>query len=776
MVESPSRFQSQAGLAPGVPNLATTIGTDGDARVALTGGMATVADDRKEPRTPGAAQRFADRAGGPTLFEGTGYQTGVALLHAMVLLSRRLGSPLVVLRLRCESRTLVDGGGQLGYDLGLLTPEVDLQIEAKGSPVLSDIVELLERLTSLGGHPRKRLQLVHGKVNAWTTALALLVRNAGEALDDDDLSKIVAASQDAERLELLTAVTVPPDGGSVKSLLAGMAPPEALTPEALAREVRRHAHFLAGERAEDLIERLSVRLTEAFRTRATLVIAELHDELLAAGLVPQVGAVTPMTDQLLARAIGTLDLCPAPLPEPVLAAALGLTAGGVFVLLREFIDAGLVVADDEGLWRPRSDAITRAALGTAPRDVLAQLVESPSASKQQLMAQVPNVLALCEATIRDDPFLVTRAFHPYDKAAKSTGDLSTVYLLARTVLEAAAHVPTGSPERDKRVLWLRAHARICGTSWTLQRVGQENDAAAEMDAARRESVTYHDDDNLAFVDKCQGRLSRLRAERATAQGDAQTAKRLYAESRARLDTAYVAFQRLLEDLRYVDRNYTEEPGECLALRARTELSAGDVDAAEEFVARAHNELDGLGPRCKPWADASLVDAEIALARVRDGVSAANARELLGREQNRLAGVLAEFQPDADDSTLVDVAANEIVARTLQVLGTLALELGDTPLAARLLEQAGDHFQRVGQLRAGYRCQAHALDLTDGIPEALLAALQAADSDDGGRVEAVRLHAAEPLSAAPERHWQALVQRGQLTAAAREHRWTDKMAV
>jgi hypothetical protein len=212
------------------------------------------------------------------------------------------------------------------------------------------------------------------------------------------------------------------------------------------------------------------------------------------------------------------------------------------------------------------------------------------------------------------------------------------------------------------------------------------------------------------------------------------------------------------------------------LRARTELSAGDLDAAADYAARAHSELDGLGPRCKPWADACLVDAEIALARVRDGLPAAEARGLLGREQVRLDGVLAEFQPDADDSTQVDVAANEIVARTLQVLGTVARELGDTPLAARLLEKAGDHFERVDQLRVAYRCQAQALDLIGGVPEALLAALRAADADDGGRVEAVRLHAADPLSEAPGRHWQALVQRGQLTADSREHRWTDKVAV
>src|SRR3712207_2178917 len=112
-------------------------------------------------RSPGTAQRFADRAGGPTLYEGAGYQTGVALLQPLGLLARQQQSPLVALSLRCEPRTHVPGG-QLGYDVGVVTPEQQRTIEVKASPTPAEVVELIARLPSAVDSGQV-LQLVHGK-------------------------------------------------------------------------------------------------------------------------------------------------------------------------------------------------------------------------------------------------------------------------------------------------------------------------------------------------------------------------------------------------------------------------------------------------------------------------------------------------------------------------------------------------------------------------------------------------------------------------------------
>lgn len=725
-----------------------------------------------EEHALGETQRFADRAGGPTVYEGTGYQTGVALMEALGLLARQQQSPATLLRLRCESRQLRDGG-QFGYDLGVVTPEQDRQVEVKSSPIKAEVMELVARLASVVGDRGRTLQLVHGKATKWTEALELLVRNAGEALDDDDLDRIVTASGDEDRRTLLNQIAGHEAGA--KALLAHMLAPEFWPPAAVERLVTRHAVMLVGDRADDLIRRLTLMLETAFRARTTLVVGTVLAELVDAGLIFPVTVLAPPADPALTQAVGVLELCRAPLPEPVLATALGLQPGGARALLADLIEARVVVDEAAGLWRPRTSApLPRSLAGSAVRDVLASLVDDAPAAHLDRVAQVPNVLALAEASLAADPELVARAFQPYDKAAKATGDLSTVYLLARTALEALARVDGDVPERQERVLWLRAHARICGTSWTLQRVGQEHEALCEMDAAREESRPFDAVDNLAFVDKCQGRLFRLLAEQREAAGDHPAAERLYQQSREALDCAHRQFLALLNDARFAQR-YQEEPGECLALRARTELSAGRLEEAARFAALAHTELDGLGPRCKPWADVCLVDAELALARAREDLSADEARSLLETQAEQLDRVLSEFIDDAAAVAAVDFGANEVVARTLQVSGQLAVETGQPERAAQLLDQAADHYHRVDQQIAEYRCRAQALELRGTLPAELVSALRAADADAGCLVEAARLHLADPRSGMPDRHWTGLVTAGAAAAAAREHRWTDRVA-
>lgn len=731
-------------------------------------------DVKASPRTPGTAQPFADRRGGPALYEGTAYQNGVALLETLGLLGRRQQSPLVVLTLRCEHRILVEGG-QLGFDLAVVSPEGCRQLEMKSSPVRDEVVELLARLVTIASEPGQLLQLVHGKANRWTEALESLLRSAGEAVDADQLLAIVSASGDAERLALLIGLPPHPTLGP-KALLARMARPEFLAPAAVGREVQMLAHLLAGERADDVVRRLTETLTQAFSVRATLSVGDLHADLVTAGLIYPVTVLAPPSDPMLTRAVGALDVCRSPLPEPLLARALGLPAGEVRELLQELLAARIVLDGPDGLWRPRTThPVPRSMAGTVLTELLTLLIDEPPEQHLGRMAQVPKVLALSGACLADDPYLVARAFKLYEKAAKATGDLSSVYRLARAALQAAAAVPPGAAARNHEVLWLRAHARICGTSWTLQRVGQETEASAEMDAAREESSPFGDVDNLAFIDKCQGRLSRLRAEDLAATGDHGAARVIYDESRQQLQRAHKSFLALLGDVRFAQR-YQEEPGECLALRARTELSQGRLDAAERYATAAHQELDGLGPRCKPWADTCVVDAEIMLARARDGMSGASAHVALTEQATRLDGVLTQFRAMADDSEAVDVGANEILARTLQVLGQLALETGDPSRASDLLDDAGAHFVRVDQRCAAYRCQAQALELRGSVlPAQLLAALEAAEASPGCRVETTRLHLADPRSPAPERHWASLVKQGQLAAAAFEHRWTDRAA-
>lgn len=729
-------------------------------------------DGKGGKRAPGQVQRFADRAGGPSGMAGDEYQVLASCHEALTLISRSQSSPFATMSLRCESRVLV-GRGQLGFDLGVVTPEGDKQVEAKSAPLVAEVVELLARLPVLAAQGRS-IQLVHAKETAWTDALAELVRNAGEAVDDDELLKIVKASANAKRQELLEAVPTAEPGR--KGLLASMEPPNLLPFGALRKVLLLQAGLLAGDRAERLLQRLTGILRDAFQTRRTWDVGDLHRMLITERLVTVVAVVALPSDSPMLRAIAVLDACAAPLPEAVLDKALRVEPGATRAALKDLVDAHQVHAANGALWRPSGGApIPAEVTGDALVRTLTVLLDTPPAGHSEKIEQVPNVLALALACAVDAPEVVARAFHPYDKAAKATGDFSCVYRLAKTAIRAAEIAgarPGLDPADQTRFLWLRGHARICGTSWTLQRVEQIDEATAQMTRARTESIDGSAKDNLAFVDKCQGRLSRLRAEELTASGFPAEAEHCYDLSRSELAAAYLQFTELVAAPEFA--KYAEEPGECLALRARTELSQFRLDDAAGYAERAHAELDHLESNRKAFADVCLVDAEIALARVRAGMETCAARKLLSDRKRQLEQVVEQFSGGATIPVAADVSASEIVARALQVLGQLAREVGDDEVATDLWDRAALQFDRLGQIRVAWRCQASALDLRGDLPIELAIALAASDASEGCRVETARLHYADPKAQAPDRHWQSLVDKGRLIAISRDHVWTDRL--
>lgn len=722
------------------------------------------------PRASGIAQRFADLSGGPATYQGTRYQTGVACMEALIAVSRQLAEPLAVLRLRCESRTIV-AGGQLGFDFTVSEDVRDRSVEVKGaSPSREEVLELVGRLGAAADADRPTvLQLVHGRGGVWAEALDAVVRAAGEAADDDELAALVDASGSAERRAVLGAVPEHDSFGR-RSLLGRMVAPELWSPPSVTQAVALHARLLTGDRAVELVLAVDAVLSEAFAARRTLLVSELLEGLQDDGLV-RATMPGPSASDAATRAVTVLDACPVPLPEAVLSSALGLPPGGAAAELGPLAAAGRVLVEGDVLWSPGGTArLSSSAAGNALREALTVLVDAPPAQHAEMVAQVPNVVSLAARLVSSDPLLVARAFKTYDKASKATGNLSMVHRLSTLSLEAAVAASQRSTAADEQrwLLGLRGHARICGTAWTLQRVREPVLAAEEMEIARKESEQADDEVNLAFADKCQGRLSRLAAEDLQASGDGDAAARLYDLSRAQLDGAYVRFSRLVADPEH--GRLAEEPGECLALRARTALSQGLLGEAEEYAAQAHAELDYLQPQRKAWADVCLVDAEVALAQARDGQ--AGAREALLAQTGRLRQVLEQFQTAASSPATVGVGASEIVARALRALGILAVENGEPAAAAGLFEEAAAQFDRVDQARDAYRCLAQALELSGQVPVELAAALRAADAGDAALVEAHRLHAAAPRQDAPARHWDGLVAAGIVTAAAKEHRWTD----
>lgn len=725
--------------------------------------------DKPVPRPVGGAQAWADKAGGPGVFSGVNFQVAVAVMELLTLLTWQGQSPLRVQRVGCESRVGARKG-QLGFDLRVTTPEEDRLDEVKASPVPAEIQELLGRLGAFGSG-RLVVRLVHGKANKWTRALDKLVEYSREAVDEAGLRDLAGRNPDVQTLLGHVGVA---DGESVWDSVRRMALPVFLPPDVLHQQIRLAALTLAGDRAQELVARLSARVSEASQRRETVLVSALRDELLGVGLVPVAQVARADGGPLLARAVVVLDRCPVPLPERVLSAALGLAEGGAAALLADLVDAGVVFSDGRVLWRPPGGP-PLGATDTARvfADVLSGLLALPEHGLR--VRQVPNVVAMTREAAVADPALAARAFRSYDKASKATGDLSAVYVLAGLSLDAAARSVVGGAAASAESLELRGHARICGIAWVQQRVGMLDDAARQMEKARNESDLAASRDNLAFVDKCQGRLSRLRGEDALAAGDVDAAEEWFCVSEQQLRAGLRQFKVLLREPAFA--RLEEEPGECLALLARTALSAGRLDDAEDLAGQAHAELDYLPDERKAWADTCLLEAEVALHRVRDG-SVPDPSAVIAAQERRLGDVLRLFDldPAPGGGAAVDVGASEIVARTLVLQGVLANEAGRVEDAVRLYEQAAELYVRVDRDSEAYRLRAMALELSGAVPHELLAAVAAAGADDGATVEAHALYLADrPGAHRPEDYWARLVNHGRVTAAARVHLWTDRRA-
>ena len=448
-------------------------------------------------------------------------------------------------------------------------------------------------------------------------------------------------------------------------------------------------------------------------------------------------------------------------------------------MLDEMLRARWVLRVEDMLYRPA--ARTPLALdlaGDVLRRVLGELLALPTHAAR--VRQAANVEALAALCIEQDPAVVAEAFWAYDKAVKASGSFSLVRRLAQHSLRAASRLSmAGGGQGARRALELRGHARICGISWTDQRVGALNQAAEGLETARGESALAESEDNLAFIDKCQGRLSRLRAEQRQEQGDQSAAAQLYQQSEEQLRSAYQQFAALV---RAGSDRLDEEPGECLALLARTHLSAGALNDAEQVARDAHRELDFLQPRRKAWADVCLLDGEIALQRARaevqgDPKAARAARSTLLGHLRQAQEIVDAFSPVTPEGVL-DVGASEVAARAHRQLGVLHEALGDHASACAHLRLAAALFRDMDDTTQAYCCLAMAdqLEYDEPLPAALLEALDEAGADPGTRVEAACLHRDEPAGPnAPRRHWAGLVTRGKLIAAGQSYPWADRVA-
>lgn len=730
--------------------------------------MPSPVPDEADPQ-PAAPSPFADDRGGPSTYSGLAYQTAFAAQQALTAVLSVLTDPSRALVLRLEPRSLVDGG-QRGFDVGLDDSGARRRFEAKVKPSKTDVLEFVGGLPVVAEDDQLEVALVAGASGVWFDAVQALEANSREATNEAEFAALLEASGDARRQALAQSL-----GSNPWAAARRLGPPLLLPPDVLDNQMRQTAVLLAGEsRAEELVLRCSARVAAAAKRRESINAAALAAELSAANLLRPVLAV-PEHDEAAVRVIALLEMLGDPLPISVLAASIEESEEALLSILETQLKAGGIVQHGEKLSRPLSviEVPSRYA-ADAPARALEQLNALARSQPAAAVEQSFNAYLLARALLDERPELVAETFYAFDKPVKGRGSLLLVAALAQLSLTAIARLAVRDGEFDRaRLLWLRGHARICGTTWCHQRTGNFEQAAADMEASREEAVEFGHLDNVAFVDKCLGRISRLRGEVAGESAAHEEANRHYEVSVDQLKLAQTEFLTLLE-MGYT--RYADEPGECLSLVARTHLSAGNLEAAEEASRSAWKALAGTQRPSKAVGDQSLLDIEIALARAQGGIVASELPDVDELERSCRA-VIADFPPVVPlrPEAGINVGESEIRARAQRLLAVLLSRKGEHQAAGEAWDAAAAEFRLVDQMSSAYDCHFLALEARSEFEPRLLAVLEERQASNATRVEAHRLFKSENGAERPDAFVRGLVAKAEALAKLRAHPFGDVAA-
>lgn len=670
---------------------------------------------------PGTPRSFADLRGGPAAVAGVDYQILVTLYQTLALLREARLDSATPSQVRPELREPVPGG-QLGYDFGWtgsrqFPPE---RWEIKLTPARVDVNEFLDRAAAGAAQGIEgRSCLVAGNRTAAVNQLDRLVRLVGEATDLGHFRSLIEHAGDRGLEGLVDRL-----GGNPLTVRATVWQPWVIDPRSLAQQVDFHCRELAlPGQAAALREQVEAELREASRSRAAIPMATLARRLQERRILgPPAQADISMEDPEMLAALVVLQRCPAPLPKEVVAEGLDVTTGRLEELLAAHRvlgwvswDADRVAAQPMGGPLPQPGGVERVyrrTLETLQREYR----EHPAGPEQ-----VPNVFELGRAVLDEDPALVARLFETFDKASKAYGNLGLVQELARLSTDAVRQVAEGVRSDDERaaLMALLARNHICGEAWVLQRVNELDDAEGFLAEARRLNEQSGDRTGLAFVDKCSGRLTRMRAERA----NPTDRPALLAHSKALLGDAAEAFRELAAH----NHALREDAGESLSLLARTLAVEGALEAARRTCAEAHQDLD-LFAHGKAYADLTLLEAEIALRVYEDasGEADPDPGELeahLARAESVVTGHQAVGPPDQRRST------SEVAARAHLVVGRIQATLGDPEVAERHFREAERLYRELDYFDAMWEASWEAVQVSGAeIPCELLDALERANAD------------------------------------------------
>ncbi len=679
---------------------------------------------------------FDDR-GGVGTFRGVSYQVQVAIDQALDLVERQIAAPHLELAISLEGLVISDDQIEK-WDV---VAEPDRRaIEAKVKPTTKDVRKFC---AAAADSHADQIVLVFGENCAAVRRLERLRQARRAAPSEAAFERILADFPDGVR-------KLAGDLGDRAFDVIDRVELVNQPPGVLRTNVERHVRDLAPAQAAQLSEFLVTRLTSGAEARQSYRMRDLLTELAARGITITTSRGLDNGDLSRSQAavLGLLWSTAAALPTEILADTVGI---GVLELKRELeplIEAGVLTFDGSCLRAEaplgQLDARLGSGLAEACLDLLLVWLKANPADRG-FDGALDAAIALASRLSEDAPTLVATVFHRLDKLLKRRGDKRLVLEVADLSI-AAAHCAA----RTDPVVQGEAVALICGRAWVYQRVGELDRAAADSEASLELGEQIGWERNTAYCHKCIGRLCRVRAE-ATAGGERD---RLLAESRDRLREAIERFRALGRD---------EEVGDSFSLLGRTELVAGDRDAAEAAVIEAARLLTDRGS--KDFLDLELLRAELA----QDSGQLEEAEEII-------AAVLAVGGGEARDDS-------EISGRALGLRGRVLTARGQKADGQRDLLETAALFERLGEPDRGAAYELEAMKSVGRLPDdvrvlkllreqrPLVQTIAISLYEQDVRRERERAEQAVALRApAPEDYWRTLISRAREDAARRREDW------
>ena len=666
-------------------------------------------------------QGLSGAIGGPAATRGMNYQIDNAILSTLDLISKSLSNPAENFLIKIEPRA-ISKNTLTNWDFATEPPEI--LYEVKLHPTRKDIIDWLERVReeALSTSNRKFFIVYNKGGGSLLHSIGQILRIFIESNNDvNNFNKLVEEENKNDINKIISYL-----GGNHYNLLKTIGEPIHAPELIFKKYINFSARQLAGEQGgKRLVETLFNKFHHAAPKRKTFLVRDIIDELKNKEIQLQAPPVINF-ENFSHNEISILTIlqnCSQELALEVLSNATGLDSKDLKRDLINLEENNAISIEGELLTsRPFPNRKINSDNSTILSKALESLLDFIEKHKFETIGlnQVHNAFALAKICTKNNPLLVATVFGRLDKTLKRIGDKHLILEVAYLSIDAAKQ---RKQKRGKEEVEAEARALICGVSWVFQRLGRIDEARAAAQKSRQLGEWMNLEVNLAFCEKCLGRLCRIEAETLK---DRNLKEANFLQSKALLQEAIERFTNLS------GYGHTHpEVGDCYSLLGRTYLVAGNLPKAEEVIGLAHRIL--FDKESKDYLDLRILTGEL------------EAKKGNYKEAERYYFEVIQIIKNDDDPE-----KNEICARAHYGLGLTWIALSNQRFtkqakdlikrykdgAAKEFEKASKIWRSLGELRSAFLSEWQEIKLVENIPEKILKTIE--EEDLPVRVKSVEL--------------------------------------